>query len=69
MTEEHGTTRQYHRGCRCEECRAANTAYYREYRAKKLAADPQYYRRVNERHRAKNTGETAPDAAPDTAGE
>jgi len=30
---EHGTTGFYHRGCRCDDCRAANTAYRRDRRA------------------------------------
>lgn len=33
---EHGTLTMYtHRRCRCEQCRAAMTAYAREYRARK----------------------------------
>lgn len=30
---EHGTRRRYHRGCRCEDCREANTDYIRRNRA------------------------------------
>ena len=34
---EHGTTTLYARGCRCDACRAAATAYQREYKAAKAA--------------------------------
>ncbi|UVY83822.1 hypothetical protein NLU66_16670 [Brachybacterium sp. NBEC-018] len=34
MTADHGTRARYCRGCRCGECRAANSAYDRELRAR-----------------------------------
>lgn len=34
MTADHGTRARYHRGCRCDQCRAANAAYDRELRAR-----------------------------------
>lgn len=36
----HGTTSRYVQGCRCAECKSANSAYLRNYRAnrKKLAS-------------------------------
>lgn len=30
-----GTMQRYSAGCRCDECRAANTAYYRSYRERR----------------------------------
>lgn len=36
MPAQHGTTSKYVDGCRCEACRAASTAYMREYRARRL---------------------------------
>ena len=34
MTPDHGTRARYSRGCRCNDCRAANTAYDRTLRAR-----------------------------------
>lgn len=34
MTPDHGTRARYSRGCRCDECRVANTAYDRALRAR-----------------------------------
>ena len=34
----HGTTGGYSRGCRCDDCRAANTAYFRERRRRRQKA-------------------------------
>lgn len=34
---QHGTTASYRRGCRCDDCRAANTECHRELRAKRKA--------------------------------
>lgn len=34
MTPDHGTRARYSRGCRCNDCRAANTAYDRALRAR-----------------------------------
>ena len=66
----HGTVKQYLAGCRCDECRAANTAYYREYRAKKLAEDPDYYRRANRRYLdRKKAGETGTKSGDNTGEE
>ena len=36
-TEPHGTTRRYRQGCRCFQCRGANTGRHRELRAKARA--------------------------------
>jgi hypothetical protein len=36
--DAHGTTTGYRYGCRCEECRAANTAQGREGRVRRAAA-------------------------------
>ena len=37
----HGTINEYsNHGCRCDLCRAANAAYYREYAARKSVSDP-----------------------------
>ena len=33
---EHGTVQSYRRGCKCKLCKAANTAYHREYRAGRI---------------------------------
>lgn len=35
--EEHGTLKQYRRGCRCETCRAANAKYQRDYQTARKA--------------------------------
>ncbi len=34
----HGTTSEYARGCRCDECRSARSAYGREYKRRRRAA-------------------------------
>lgn len=36
----HGTRLRYHAGCRCSECRGANTAYERERAAERRAGQP-----------------------------
>jgi hypothetical protein len=37
MVAEHGTRRRYlDEGCRCEDCRAANNAYQRDWRVRRL---------------------------------
>lgn len=48
---EHGVlnTYRYHK-CRCEECRAANAAYAREYRAKNPEAVREAHRRYHRKH-------------------
>lgn len=38
--QEHGTIREYRRGCRCDACRSALRNYSREYRARKRAGGP-----------------------------
>ena len=40
MSAVHGTRARYCRGCRCDECRAANSAYDRELRARAGLPDP-----------------------------
>ena len=40
MTPDHGTRARYCRGCRCDDCRAANSAYDRELRARAGLPDP-----------------------------
>lgn len=40
MIPEHGTRARYSRGCRCDDCRAANTAADRAYRARAGIPDP-----------------------------
>lgn len=34
---DHGTTARYRQGCRCSDCRRANTAYKRAYAKRRLA--------------------------------
>ncbi len=36
-SENCGTLKSYQKGCRCSECKAANTEYYRAYRARKCS--------------------------------
>ena len=61
----HGTRATYWKGCRCDECRAANAAYYREYRQRNRTAvnakrrenrvtDPDRYRAVEKAWRDAN---------------
>lgn len=38
MTENHGTSTAYRNGCRCEECRAGNTARHKRLREKRYLA-------------------------------
>lgn len=34
VVDQHGTTTQYRNGCRCDDCRQANTDYSREMKAR-----------------------------------
>jgi hypothetical protein len=34
-SEIHGTKREYDLGCRCDECRAANSRAHREYKSRR----------------------------------
>lgn len=38
MKREHGTVKEYRRGCRCEDCKAANNVYMKEYRERQRSA-------------------------------
>jgi hypothetical protein len=43
---QHGTRAAYTRwGCRCDRCRAANTHYFRSYRARRKAGVVRPYRK------------------------
>jgi WhiB family redox-sensing transcriptional regulator len=35
---EHGTIKEYRRGCRCADCKVANNAYMKEYRERQRSA-------------------------------
>jgi hypothetical protein len=40
MAATHGARRRYNEGCRCDDCRAANTAYQQGYRQRHTAVVP-----------------------------
>jgi hypothetical protein len=40
MAGRHGTRRRYNEGCRCDDCRAANTSYAQRYRQRPTALVP-----------------------------
>jgi hypothetical protein len=40
MAAKHGTRRCYNEGCRCDECKEAARAYWRDYQARKAAGEP-----------------------------
>lgn len=46
----------YGRGCRCSECKTASQNYRRSWIARRLAADPDYARRIQARYKATEYG-------------
>jgi hypothetical protein len=38
IVREHGTMKEYRRGCRCEDCKSANNVYMAEYRERQRSA-------------------------------
>jgi hypothetical protein len=44
---EHGTRSEYVRGCRCDQCRAANAAYYHERKARLDRGEPSSLNKVD----------------------